>query len=94
MKKVYCNDTGITIKVHTGHAFKDGESASVVAIKPDGSRVTFEAAVTDAEKGELSFDLQEGSCFDVKGWWKLFAVVQLEDGRTCRGSTAKLFVYE
>ena len=94
MKKVFCNDTGIKINVHTGHAFKAGESANIVAVKPDGSRLVFEAEISDAQNGVLSFDLKEGACFDTKGWWKLFAVVQLEDGRTCRGSTARHFVYE
>ena len=78
--KTFCNLEGIV-------------TAYIKYQKPDGRRGEFEAGVSDAENGVLSYECLEGD-IDVYGWWVFWAYIVFEDCRTAAGEAAKVYVWK
>lgn len=93
MTNVYVGQSALRISARTGTALADVASCQIRFEKPDGSRGSFVAFVSDVNRGVVSYDLL-GNELDLPGWWKLWVFVVFTDLRTAIGAAVPVFVRE
>ncbi len=94
MKRIYANKSKLRILIDTACDLSGYEEVSIIARKPDGSKVTFPAVVKDVETGNIFYDVQSEEELDQSGWWTLWPEVRFDDDRTACGRAVRFFVYE
>jgi hypothetical protein len=90
---IYAGQSALRLSARTGTALSDVGSCELRFEKPDGVRGSWEAFVSDASRGVISYDLL-GNELDLAGWWKFWVAVTFEDGRTAIGDACRIFVRE
>ncbi len=91
MTNIYRGQNALRISARTGTALADVATCEIRFEKPDGSRGIWEAFVSDAGRGVISYDLT-GNELDVAGWWQLWAFVTFEDLRSAPGDPVRVYV--
>ena len=84
---------GLRIKLKLNIDLTAGGTVSVVALKPDGTSVTWVAVIEDAAAGLIYYDTLSGD-LDQAGLWKVNAKWGPTAGGTFYGETACFSVHE
>ena len=93
MSKIYKGQTSLRITVKTFTALTGAVNISIKFVKPDGTAGSFPASTTDVLNGVIFHECIEGD-IDQAGWWKFWAFIEFDDGRTAAGEVSKVFVWE
>ena len=93
MTNIYVGQSALRVSARTGTALADVASCEIRYEKPDGSRGSWTAFVSDANRGVISYELL-GNELDLPGWWKLWVFVVFTDLRTSFGDSVPVFVRE
>jgi len=93
MSALFVGQSALRISARTGTALSAVASCELRFEKPDGSRGLWDAFVSDAERGVVSYDLL-GNELDLAGWWRFWVFVTFTDGRASFGDAARVFVRE
>ena len=94
MKRNYKGRSKLRVLVDMKYDISGCERVFICCIKPDGSTVTFDAVVKDAENGIVFYDVKSESDFDQCGWWTVWPEIVFDDDRTACGRAVRIFVYE
>lgn len=94
MKRIYKGKTKLRILVDTKCNLEGFTQARLCYRKPCGTRGFFKAGVKDEEEGVIFYDVRSASDFDQSGWWAVWPEVFFDDGTSCAGKSARVYVYE
>lgn len=92
MGKIFCRQSALRITLKTFCDLEGIENAVIKYCKPNGKNGEFVSAVSDVGNGVIFHECIEGE-LDVLGWWKFWAFITFEDGRTAVGEAAKIFIW-
>lgn len=93
MTNIFVGQSALRISARTGTALADIAECQMRYEKPDGSRGTWPAFVSDERRGVISHDLT-GNELDSPGWWTFWVYIRFEDERVAFGDAEKVFVRE
>lgn len=93
MTNIFVGQSALRISARTGTALADVASCEIRYEKPDGSRGSWPAFVSDTNRGVVSHDLL-GNELDMAGWWRFWVYIRFADERASFGDAVKVFVRE
>lgn len=91
MTNIYVGQSALRFSARTGTSLSDVALCEIRFEKPDGIQGSWEAFVSNAERGVVSYDLL-GNELDLSGWWRFWVFVIFDDGRAAFGDAVKIFV--
>jgi hypothetical protein len=94
MKHIYTGQTSLRITITTAVDLSDIQNTEIRYEKPDRTEGMFCASVIDAEKGVICHDVQSADEIDMQGWWKFWAYITFNDGRSAPGQAVRVMVFD
>ena len=91
MTNIFVGQSALRISARTGTALADIAGCEIRYEKPDGTRGSWPAFVSDENRGVISHDLL-GNELDSCGWWRFWVFVTFDDERSAFGDAVKVFV--
>jgi hypothetical protein len=93
LTNIFVGQSALRISARTGTALADVSACEIRYEKPDGSRGSWPAFVSDANRGVISHDLL-GNELDLVGWWRFWVFIRFADERESFGDAVKVYVRE
>ena len=93
MGKIYVGQTKLDLVVTVGQRITAATTTQLKYQKPDESTGFFDATITDAEEGELTYIVQADD-LDQSGTWIFWANVVFSGGKQAFGEPYPLQVHE
>jgi hypothetical protein len=95
MSKIFVDQTYLRIILTTNVNITGAQETLIYYRKPNGTIGTLPAYVDDLEDGVIYHDLDSDSTLlDTRGAWKFWAYVKFADGRTARGETVGVTIWD
>jgi len=94
MDKIYINQTNLRISLKTGVNITNALETKIIYIKPDRSSGSLNAEIENAINGIIYYDVLKTDTFlNQYRVWEFYAYIKFSDGRTARGESAKVIIY-